>query len=97
MLGTLGLGAIGVLTGSRLQAAEERVLAAIGPRDPTGLSQLVPAGTGFRYYSVTGGVPHRDATTYRLTVSGLVDRPGRCPWPTSRRCPRPAWYATSSA
>jgi DMSO/TMAO reductase YedYZ molybdopterin-dependent catalytic subunit len=75
VLGTLGLGAIGVLTGSRLQAAEERVLAAIGPRDPTGLSQLVPAGTGFRYYSVTGGVPHRDATTYRLTVSGLVDRP----------------------
>jgi len=75
VLGTVGLGALGVLVGSRLQAAEQTVLAAVGPRDPTGLSQLVPAGTGFRFYSVTGGVPTRDATTYRLTVGGLVQRP----------------------
>jgi DMSO/TMAO reductase YedYZ molybdopterin-dependent catalytic subunit len=75
VLGTLGLGALGVLAGSRLQSAEESVLAAVGPRDPTGLSQLIPAGTGFRYYSVTGGVPTRNATTYRLAVTGLVQRP----------------------
>ena len=75
LLGAVGLGALGVVAGSRLQAAEESVLSVVGPRDPTGLSQLVPAGAGFRFYSVTGGVPKRDASTYRLAVGGLVDHP----------------------
>ena len=75
VLGAVGLGALGVVAGSRLQDAEQKVLAAVGPRDPTGLSQLVPAGNGFRFYSVTAGVPRRDAATYRLAVSGLVQHP----------------------
>ncbi len=32
-------------------------------------------GNTFRYYSVTGGAPTRDAESYRLSISGLVDRP----------------------
>jgi DMSO/TMAO reductase YedYZ molybdopterin-dependent catalytic subunit len=75
VLAALGVGALGVLVGSRLQKAEEAVLSRIGPHDPTGLSQLVPAGNGFRYYSVTSSVPHRNRSDYRLRVSGLVDRP----------------------
>ena len=76
VLGVLGLGAVGVATGRWLLAAEQRVLAAVGSRDPTGLSQLlVPAGAGFRFYSVAGSVPRRPAETYRLTVDGLVRRP----------------------
>jgi DMSO/TMAO reductase YedYZ molybdopterin-dependent catalytic subunit len=71
----LGLGAAGVLTGRWLAAGEQKVLAVINNRDPTGLSQLVPAGAGFRYYSVTGSVPKRTEADYRLTVTGLVDRP----------------------
>lgn len=35
---------------------------------------LFPLGAAFRFYSVTGSVPTPAATSYRLTVSGLVNR-----------------------
>lgn len=73
VLGVLGLGVVATLAGRRLSDAEQAVLAWVGPRDPTGLSQLVPAGAGFRYYSVTGSVPRQDPV--RVTVGGLVRRP----------------------
>jgi DMSO/TMAO reductase YedYZ molybdopterin-dependent catalytic subunit len=75
VLGMLGAGAVGVIAGQWLQDREQRVLATIGNRDPTGLTQLVPAGAGFRFYSVTGHVPTRTAADYRLAVRGLVARP----------------------
>ncbi|POX53973.1 oxidoreductase [Streptomyces sp. Ru71] len=71
LLGTLGLGALGVLTAPTLQ----RNLESLFSGDPTGLTGLLPNGGGFRYYSVAASVPHRDAHSYRLTVDGLVDRP----------------------
>jgi DMSO/TMAO reductase YedYZ molybdopterin-dependent catalytic subunit len=74
-LGVVGLGTAGILAGKWLADGEQRVLAYLGNRDPTGLTQLVPDGGGFRYYSVTGSVPKRTAATYRLTVAGMVDRP----------------------
>jgi DMSO/TMAO reductase YedYZ molybdopterin-dependent catalytic subunit len=43
--------------------------------DPTGLTGLLPAAGGFRYYSVTRHVPTRTAADYQLSVSGLVERP----------------------
>ncbi len=70
------LGAVGVVTGRRIQGAFENFLAPIQSRDPTGLTSLVPDGGGFRFYSVTSTIPSRNAVTYRLTVGGLVDRPG---------------------
>ncbi|MGW1464382.1 molybdopterin-dependent oxidoreductase [Streptomyces sp. NPDC002308] len=70
-LGTLGLGALGVVAAPALQRGTE----ALAGLDPTGLTGLLPNGGGFRYYSVTSSVPHKDAETYRLTVDGLVDRP----------------------
>ena len=75
VLGMLGLGAAGVVAGSKLQDFEENVVAPLQNRDPTGLSQLLPAGGGFRYYSITDSEPNRNAQTYRLDVSGLVDHP----------------------
>ena len=75
VLGMLGLGAVGVAVGGRLQTFEENIVAPLQNRDPTGLSQLLPAGGGFRYYSVTDSEPHRTAETYRLDISGLVDQP----------------------
>jgi DMSO/TMAO reductase YedYZ molybdopterin-dependent catalytic subunit len=39
------------------------------------LTSLIPAGNTFRYYSITGDEPQRNATDYRLTIDGLVDRP----------------------
>ncbi|PZS25399.1 MAG: oxidoreductase [Pseudonocardiales bacterium] len=70
----LGLGALGVVTGRRLLDLEQGLLAPVQLRDPTGLSGLVPAGAGFRFYSVTGGQPERTSADYRLRVGGLVSR-----------------------
>ncbi|MDF3299924.1 molybdopterin-dependent oxidoreductase [Streptomyces tropicalis] len=75
LLGTLGLGALGVVAAPTLQRGLESVLGAVSGKDPTGLTGLLPNGGGFRYYSVAASVPHRDATDYRLTVDGLVDHP----------------------
>ena len=75
VLGLLGLGAVGVVTGSKVQAGLSHLLAPVQLRDPTGLTSLVPLGNTWRYYSVTGAVAPRDAASYALKVSGLVDRP----------------------
>ena len=76
-LGLLGLGALGVVGGAQLQNGLSAALAPIQTRDPTGLLGLLPLGNTFRYYSVTGGVDEQDSREYRLTVSGLVQRPGQ--------------------
>ncbi|MFI9546192.1 molybdopterin-dependent oxidoreductase [Streptomyces sp. NPDC052016] len=75
LLGTLGLGALGVVTAPTLQRGLEGFLGGAADKDPTGLTGLLPNGGGFRYYSVASSVPHKNAETYRLTVDGLVDRP----------------------
>lgn len=84
LLGTLGLGALGVITAPTLQRGLESFLAGASGKDPTGPTGLLPNGGGFRYYSVTSSVPRRNADTYRLTVVGLVGehplwRPGPSP------------------
>jgi DMSO/TMAO reductase YedYZ molybdopterin-dependent catalytic subunit len=88
VLGLLGLGVVGTVTGRWLAAAEQHVLATIGNRDPTGLTQLVPAGNGFRYYSITGDIPRRTEADYRLRVSGLVDRPSTFTMADLRKLPQ---------
>jgi DMSO/TMAO reductase YedYZ molybdopterin-dependent catalytic subunit len=75
VLGSLGAGALGVLFGARIQSALARALLPITLRDPTGLSDLIPAAGRFRIYSVTSHLPHRSTADYQLTVAGLVDRP----------------------
>jgi DMSO/TMAO reductase YedYZ molybdopterin-dependent catalytic subunit len=75
VLGMLGLGAVGVVAGARVQRAAESVLGPLGNSDPTGLTGLLPAAGGFRYYSVTGANPVRTEADYRLAVTGLVARP----------------------
>ena len=73
VLGVVGLGSLGVVGG----AAVQRFLAGVAQHDPTGLSNLLPLGNEWRFYTVTGGVPKADPATYRLAVTGLVDRPQR--------------------
>src|SRR6202011_2327175 len=75
VLGMLGLGAVGVVGGARVQDWLSRTLAPIHAAAPTGLTGLIPAGGGFRIYSVVGSLPHRSALDYRLQVDGLVDHP----------------------
>jgi len=75
ILGLLGLGALGTLTGQRAQNTLAQVIGPIADHDPTGLLSLIPLGDTFRYYSVTGSVRTETADNYRLNVSGLVDHP----------------------
>ena len=74
-LGLLGLGAVGIVGGAGLQSKLTSVVATLETHDPTGLIAALPAGSGFRYYTVTGSVPAPTAESYRLAVSGLVERP----------------------
>ncbi|MEV0321816.1 molybdopterin-dependent oxidoreductase [Streptomyces sp. NPDC050658] len=71
----LGLGVVGVAAAPPLQRGLESFLGAASDKDPTGLTDLLPNGGGFRYYSVASSVPHRDASSYRLKIDGLVERP----------------------
>ncbi|WP_406708066.1 molybdopterin-dependent oxidoreductase [Streptomyces halobius] len=72
VLGMLAAGAAGVAAAPALQRAWDSTLGAAAQNDPTGLTGLLPVGGGFRYYSVTSSVPHKDERTYRLTIDGLV-------------------------
>ena len=74
-LGLLGLGAGGILVGSRLADGLSRILAPITAADRTGLTTFLPAAGGFRIYSVVGDLPHQDAAAYSLRISGLVSTP----------------------
>ncbi len=84
----LAAGGAGVLVGGRVQDAISSALAPITQRDPTGLTGLLPSGGGWRYYSVTGEQPSRDESSYRLAVSGLVDRPGELRFADLRAMPQ---------
>ena len=72
VLGLAGVGALGIVGGRSVQERLSRLLAPVEQHDPTGLTTLLPLGGAFRYYSVTGSVPHRNADTYRLDITGLV-------------------------
>jgi DMSO/TMAO reductase YedYZ molybdopterin-dependent catalytic subunit len=75
LLGSLGLGALGIMFGARVQNLTSRALLPITLHDPTGLTEFLPLAGRFRIYSVTGDLPHRQVADYRLQVDGLVERP----------------------
>jgi DMSO/TMAO reductase YedYZ molybdopterin-dependent catalytic subunit len=73
-LGLVGVGAAGVLLGARIQDWLERELGPLIAKDGTGLASLLPIGR-FRIYTVTGSLPSRSRSDYKLKVAGLVDQP----------------------
>ncbi len=75
VLGMIGAGVVGVLVGKHAQSLISDVLTPVQGADPTGLTQLVPSGGGFRFYTVTGSFPSLSAADYRLRVTGLVGNP----------------------
>ena len=75
VLGLMAMGAVGIVGGRAVQERLAKAIAPIQNHDPTGLTSLLPLGATFRYYSVTGSVPTRNATNYRLDVGGLVGKP----------------------
>lgn len=74
VLGMLGLGAVGVVTGRSVQDGLNALLAPVQRIDPTGLTGLLP-GDYFRIYTVTSGYPYESDADYRLRVGGMVERP----------------------
>ena len=70
-LGLLGIGAVGVATGSTISNWYQE----LAKKDPTGLTGLLPGGGGWRYYTVTDGYPSESKANYKLRVHGLVDTP----------------------
>jgi DMSO/TMAO reductase YedYZ molybdopterin-dependent catalytic subunit len=68
----LGLGAAGIVVGARVQDFLERAVGSLISKDGSGLASLLPIGR-FRIYTVTGGLPSRSHSEYRLRVRGLVD------------------------
>ena len=76
VLGLLGVGVLGVVTGARIQDFLERTIGPIVAKDGTGFSALLPFGR-FRIYTVTGSLPRRSAEDWSLKVHGLVDAPLR--------------------
>ena len=74
VLGMLGLGAAGVVVGSRVQNVLNDAIAPLQKADPTGLTGLLP-GDYFRIYTVTDGYPVQTPDQYRLVVDGLVKKP----------------------
>jgi DMSO/TMAO reductase YedYZ molybdopterin-dependent catalytic subunit len=68
VLGMLALGAGGVLFGKKIQDGLSRALS-------PNVAALLPSGGRFRIYSVVGFLPRRDTASYRLAVTGLVDKP----------------------
>ncbi len=75
VLGMLGLGALGIVWGAKAQSGLDGLLRPLTLNDQTGLSNFLPTAGRFRIYSVTGDLPSRSESAYRLRVEGHVDRP----------------------
>src|SRR5438067_780536 len=71
VLGMLGLGAVGVVVGSRVQ---DFLSSATSGLPPT-VQNALPIGGGWRYYSVTDSVHYRTQADYTMKVSGRVRQP----------------------
>ncbi len=71
VLSMLGLGALGTLFGSHVQAGISGLLKSV---HANGVASLLPGGGQFTIYTVTDGYPAAPAD-YRLRVDGLVQRP----------------------
>lgn len=71
MLSVLGLGALGTLFGSHVQAGISSLLNSV---HAGGLAAALPGGGQFTIYTVTAGYPAAPAD-YRLRVGGLVRHP----------------------
>jgi len=71
MLSVLGLGALGTLFGSHVQAGISSLLNSV---HAGGIAAALPGGGQFTIYTVTSGYPAAPAD-YRLRVGGLVRHP----------------------
>ncbi|MDO8731768.1 MAG: molybdopterin-dependent oxidoreductase [Actinomycetota bacterium] len=71
VLGMVGLGAVGIAAGRWISGGISNVVSSTVPA----LASVIPAAGGFRIYTVTDGYPSYERAKYRLTITGLVERP----------------------
>ena len=71
VLGILGLGALGIAFGERVQ---DGITSLLSPLRSSGLANIVPGAGGFVLYTVTGGYPAAPPD-YHVTVDGMVKDP----------------------
>jgi DMSO/TMAO reductase YedYZ molybdopterin-dependent catalytic subunit len=71
VLSVLGLGALGTLFGSHVQAGISSLLDSL---HAGGIASALPGGGQFTIYTITSGYPAAPAN-YRLRVDGLVENP----------------------
>jgi DMSO/TMAO reductase YedYZ molybdopterin-dependent catalytic subunit len=88
VVGIVALGAVGVIFGDPLQRRLDRLTAPLRNSDPIGITDLVPAAGGFRYYSVASSVTDLTRGGYKLTVGGLVERPMKLDLDELQRMPQ---------
>jgi DMSO/TMAO reductase YedYZ molybdopterin-dependent catalytic subunit len=67
-IGMVAVGAVGIAFGARVQAV-------VGSALGSGLGGLLPGGDRFRIYTITNSFPQIARASYRLQVTGLVDKP----------------------
>lgn len=76
-LGVVATGLAGIAVAPAVSRTLGGALSRVVPRE---LQDLIP-GDGWRIYNVANPMPRFDPAAYRLTVSGLVDRPLTLTWP----------------
>jgi DMSO/TMAO reductase YedYZ molybdopterin-dependent catalytic subunit len=78
-LGVVGAGVAGVVLGGRLDRAASRPLGSLDSVIPEGVRSFFP--TGWRIYAISPPWPTFDPQSYRLTITGQVERPLSLAWP----------------
>jgi DMSO/TMAO reductase YedYZ molybdopterin-dependent catalytic subunit len=75
-LAMVGLGALGIVAGSRVESAVSDVLSPIQRDVPGALSDLIPGGDQWQIYNASNGAfPDVSDEEYQLQVDGMVDTP----------------------
>lgn len=88
ILGLVGLGALGVVVGDRVQRLVGNALSGVASAGGGGVAGLIPGADRFRLYTITGAFPTIAASRYRLSVGGLVERPATFDLAALRQLPR---------
>ena len=75
-LGMVGLGAVGIVAGSRLENFVGEMLAPIQRDVPNALGNLIPGGGQWQIYNASDGAfPDVSDAQFQLSVDGMVDTP----------------------
>ena len=75
-LGLIGLGAVGIVAGSRIENFVSELLAPIRRDVPNALGNLIPGAGGWQIYNASNGAfPEVSDEEFQLSVDGMVDTP----------------------